>query len=94
MPLSRKHLQDVCLLYGGHKRCRYLAQDDNDWSKYYCVKRGPKKQEIDDEIDELVGDMQMKGQDPRKANIPLGDNCSGYPILKFIEQGYDKDKKS
>jgi len=93
MPLSKKHLQDVCLLYDGtYKKCRYLAQDDADWSKWYCVKKSSKKQGIDIEVDDFIADARKKGKDPRKENIPLGDNCEGYPILKYIEQGYDKDK--
>jgi hypothetical protein len=90
MPLSKKQLQDKCLLWSGsYKRCRYLAQDDNDWSKWYCLKLTAKKAEIDVETEEFIKDTRKKGQDPKKANIPLGDNCQGYPILKFIEQGYD-----
>ena len=93
MPLSKKHLQDVCLLNSGnYNRCRYLAQDDNDYSKWYCLKKSQKKAEIDIETSDFVRDSRKKGQDPRKANIPLGDNCGGYPIMKYIEQGHDKDK--
>lgn len=91
--LSLKQLQDVCLVHSGdHRRCRYLAQDDHDWQKWYCLKKSPKKAEIDVDVDEFIQETRKKGQDPRKANIPIGDNCQGYPILKYIEQGYDKDK--
>ena len=44
------------------------------------------------ETDDFIRETRKKGKDPRKENIPLGDNCEGYPILKYIEQGYDKDK--
>jgi hypothetical protein len=92
MPLSLKQLQDVCLLYkGGHKRCRYLARDDGDTGKWYCLKKTAKKSEIDDEANEFVKDQKKKGLDPSKQGYPLGNNCDGYPILKHIEQGFDKD---
>lgn len=91
--LSHKHLQDICLLYDGtHEKCRYLAQDEMDYSKYYCLKKSKKGAEIDVELDDFVKETRKKGKDPRKENIPLGDNCSGYPILRYLEQGYDKDK--
>lgn len=93
MPLSKKHLQDVCLLQGGYKKCRYLAQDDTDYTKWYCLKKTSKKDEIDQEVDDFVRETKKKGQDPKKTGTALGDNCEGYPILKIIEQGYDKDKK-
>ena len=90
MPLSKNQLHNVCLLYSGnHKRCRYLAQDDNDWNKWYCLKRTSKKADIDVETEDFIRQTRKKGQDPTKAGIPLGDNCQGYPIFKFIEQGYD-----
>ncbi len=91
MPLSLKQLHDVCLLYSGdYRRCRYLAQDDNDSSKWYCLKKNAKRQDIDDETQEFLKELKKKGTDPRKQGYPLGDNCTGYPILKHIEQGYDK----
>jgi hypothetical protein len=88
MPLSLKQLRDVCLLYSGtSKKCRYLAQDDTDSSKWYCLKQSSKKSEIDDETKEYLKDTKKKND---SKVIPLGDNCSGYPILKYKEQGYDK----
>lgn len=90
MPLSKKQLQDVCLLYDGtYKKCKYLAQDDSDWAKYYCLKKSSKKSEIDVETDDFIRETRKKGKDPRKENIPLGDNCEGYPIMKYINQGFD-----
>jgi arabinogalactan endo-1,4-beta-galactosidase len=69
-------------------RCRYAAQDDSDPTKWYCLKLSSKKAEIDDETKDFLKDAKKKGIDPKTA--PLGDNCSGYPILKYKEQGYDK----
>ena len=90
MPLSKKQLTDVCLLWSGnYKRCRYLAQDDTDWSKWYCIKLSAKKADIDVETEEFVRETRRKGQDPKKTNVPLGTGCAGYPVLKHLEQGYD-----
>jgi len=91
--LSQKQLRDVCLVYDGtYKKCRYLSQDENDYSKYYCLKRTAKAHDIDVELDDFVRDTRKKGKNPLKENVPLGDNCKGYPLLRHIEQGYDKDK--
>ncbi len=91
MPLSKKQLEDICLIHGGWKRCRFLAQDDNDFSKYYCLKQTTRRSEIDDETEEHIRKEISKGKNPRQGNIPLGDNCTkGLPILKHVEQGYDK----
>ena len=91
MPLSKKHLEDKCLLGESTSRtCRYLAQDEIDWSKHYCLKKSGKKSDIDVETSEFIEKIRKKGKDPFKENIPLGDNCGGYPILKHTEQGYDQ----
>jgi len=89
--LSKKQLQNICMQNSRtSKRCRYLAQDDTDSTKYYCVKQSSKKDEIDVDLEEFIEESKKKGHDPYKQGIPLGDNCPGYPILKYIEQGYDK----
>ena len=91
MPLSNKQLQDVCMLYcGDHRQCRYLAEDDNDHSKWYCLKKKKTdKDKIDKRMAQFVKDCAQKGIDPKSQNIPMGDNCAGYPVLKVIQQGYD-----
>lgn len=89
--LSQKQLRDVCLVYDGtYARCRYLAQDETDYTKWYCLKKSPKAKEIDVEISDFVKEARKKGKDPRKENVALGDNCQGYPIMRYLEQGYDK----
>jgi len=91
MPLSLAQLKDVCLLHRQDgKRCRYLAQDELDGSKWYCLKKSGKKAEVDDETEDYIKESKKKGIDPRSQVIPLGDNCAGYPILKHITQGYDQ----
>lgn len=90
MPLSLKQLQDVCLIYANDSRkCKYLAQDDSNPSVWYCLKKSSKKAEVDDETSDYLKDLKKKGVDPRKQGTPLGDNCDGYPILRYIKQGYD-----
>jgi hypothetical protein len=91
MPLSLKQLQDVCLYYNhDSKKCRYLAQDENDSSVWFCLKQSSKKSEVDTEVSEHLKELKQKNLDPLKQNIPLGDNCAGYPILRYIKQGYDQ----
>lgn len=82
MTLSVNHLNDVCLLGCPdiHKTCRYLRNDELNPSKWHCQKLIP---EIKSKIDYSVKTSIKK--------IPSGDNCSGYPILKNITQGYDID---
>lgn len=88
--LSQKQLTDVCLLYDPtYKQCRYLSRDENDYSKHYCLKRTAKANDIDVELDDFIRDTRKKGKDPKKENVPLGDNCKGYPLLRNIQQGYD-----
>jgi hypothetical protein len=54
------------------------------------LKKSSKKAEIDEETDDYLRDMRKKGNDPKKQAVPLGDNCEGYPILRYIKQGYDQ----
>jgi hypothetical protein len=48
-----------------------------------------KKEKIDVEVSSLVRDLKRKGKDINSRNIPVGNNCGGYIILKHIEQGYN-----
>jgi len=90
--LSKKQLQDVCLLHqGGASCCRYLAEDDQNYNVWYCVKHKlAEKKKIDQKITQWVQECKKQGLDPNTQNVPLADNCSGYPVLKHLEQGYDK----
>jgi len=91
MALSLKQLQDVCLLYvNDSRKCKYLAEDDSDKNLHYCLKKSSKKIEIDDESVDLLNDLKKKGINPHSQGMPLGDNCPGYPILRYIKQGYDQ----
>lgn len=87
--LSLKQINDVCLVRSSVRRCRYLDQDDTNSSKWYCLKQSSKKDEIDEEIVDYLDDLSKRGIDPSSKDIPLGDNCKGYPIFKNKLQGYD-----
>lgn len=88
--LSPKQLKDVCLFDDQtYRKCRYLSQDENDYTKYYCSKKTSKAQEIDLELDDFIRDARKKGKNPLSENVPLGDNCKGYPLLRNLQQGYD-----
>jgi hypothetical protein len=90
--LSKNHLKDVCLIdSSSHDKCRYLAEDENERGKYYCLKKSSKAKDIDIEVQDFLAEMQMKGKDPKKQNVPIGNNCSGYVVLRHKEQGYDKN---
>jgi hypothetical protein len=89
--LSQKHLHDICLLFdGGYKQCRYSEEDSQTW-KWYCVKlQKDHKAAIDKNVEEYLHECKKKGIDPKKGTPSLGDNCQGYVVLKYLEQGYDQ----
>jgi len=93
--LSLKQLEDVCLVGAGwqnvpvYKQCIYL---NASWPNSYCLKKNlVSKKNIEAQVLSHLKDCKKMGIDPKDANVPLGDNCDGYPKLKHIEQGYDKD---
>ncbi len=89
--LSQNQLDHVCLLGQGTACCLYLDQDPNDYQKFYCLKlRKADKQMMDDKVKDFLDNCKRIKLDPYKQNnIPFGDNCSGYPYLLNILQGYD-----
>lgn len=90
MTISKKHLQNICLLNNGNKMCRYLYNDDLDSSKWYCQKLRPiEKAKIDVSIDSFLFDCKKRKINPNNISRPLGDNCEGLLLLKNVEQGYD-----
>ena len=90
MSLSIPQLKDVCLLHSGAKQCRFLRIDDVDPDKHYCMKKRPvERRKIDQKVNEFLSDCQKKRMDASKQNLPIGDNCTGYPVLKHKLQGYD-----
>jgi type II secretory pathway component PulC len=90
MALTKKQLEDVCLINEGYKQCRYLdEEDDNGKIVQVCKKLTPDAVIIDEEIDEFMIDMQKNKQDPSTQNLPIQVNCNGYLKLKSKKQGYD-----
>jgi hypothetical protein len=89
MPLSNKQTRDVCLAQQGSKQCRYLSPDDQNWGRFNCLKLTSMRKVIDETLNDTIQDLKAKGIDYKKQGLPVGDNCSGYPLLRLIEQGYD-----
>ena len=89
--LSKNQLDNVCLLGQGCDCCRYLDQDELDYSKFYCLKLiQAYKKKTDDKVSDFLDNCKKIKLDPYKQNtIPFGDNCPGYPYLKNVQQGYD-----
>lgn len=86
MTLSLKQLNDVCLLNSDDKSklCRYLINDELDQNKWHCQKLRPNiKSKIDHDI--------LIAKHRKEMMVSIGDNCSGYPLLRNITQGYDLD---
>jgi hypothetical protein len=50
-----------------------------------------KRDKIDQSVQKYYEECKKMGVDPHSQGSPLGDNCAGYPLLRHIEQGYDKD---
>ena len=90
--LTNLHLNDVCLLYNNTgNQCRYLEEDHQSWL-WHCLKHNAnKKNDLDDQIRQMLADCLNKGIDPQAQGMACGDNCSGYPKLKHVAQGYDLD---
>lgn len=87
MALSKKQIENVCLIYNGSKQCRYLDIDEPN--KCNCLKLTCHKSDMDKRIRKYKEDLKKNGQDPSLMNTPIGDNCKGYPYLPTLKQGYD-----
>lgn len=87
--LSKKHLEKYCLPHGSSLCCHYLARDDSQPDRYYCLKKSNKKAVVDKELKEVLDLLKRKGSDPHKQGIPLGNNCPGFLLLKNVLQGFD-----
>lgn len=91
MALTKKQLNDVCYVSGGHLQCCYLDEDVDDQGRivHICKKLSPDRAIIDAEMTDFLNEQKKIGSDPTKQNVPLGDNCQGYVVLKVKPQGYD-----
>lgn len=91
--LTKSQLRDVCLAtVSDHRQCRYLGQDDMDPTVFVCLKLSARRAEIDEQVEEDLRKMKQKGINPTSQQMPLGDNCEGYPVLRYVKQGYDAEK--
>lgn len=89
--LTKKHLQDVCLLNQGSAQCRYLEADPRDYTKFVCKKKTPSRNIYDELVEEHIKQCASEGVDPKQTSEAQGNNCSGYLPFKNILQGYDLD---
>jgi hypothetical protein len=87
--LSKKHLEDRCLVWGGHKTCRYLVYDQQTGKNLCCKQVQGLKDEIDKRIEDYTTKAKKNNQDLSMLGRPVGDNCDGYLYLKNTLQGYD-----
>ena len=85
--LTLKQVEDVCLWGQSSDQCRHLAEDD--YGKFYCIKKTAQRAEIDKEVSEFIAKQKTQGADPYQSGIPLGDHCQGYLFLRHKSQGYD-----
>lgn len=88
MALTPLQVQDVC--YGGgnwwtagaNTICKYLDTVNRKDGKYVqvCTKLNPGAYAV----------LDKRRQSHPNAYDPKGDNCSGYLLLQYKDQGYDK----
>ena len=83
MPLSKLQVINVCQPKDGVV-CRYLSEDEFDSDIYFCLKKTSRKSVIDEMVEKST-----KGK-KNTSDMPIGDNCKGYPLLRHVEVGYDK----
>ena len=93
MALTKKHIDDFCLVHQGHNSCRYLIYDMPSGT-YLCTKLHPNLKAIKDDA------VAFNEREAGRVNLPVidyfnlhgighKDNCSGYFYMKNIQQGYD-----
>lgn len=83
--LSLKQIENICKVKDDTgKKCRYLTNNKNH---YICLKLSETNKKI---IDEQVKFHLDYYKNSKLVKLPpLGDNCSGYKISLYVEQGYD-----
>lgn len=95
MALTDKHVRQVCDIYGGNSRCRYLEEDMHEDQNgniqfiYVCRKKSPAKKSIDENVNKEIERLQNNNIPLQDSNYPMGDNCKGYVVLEVKPQGYD-----
>ena len=82
--LSDNHLEKVCMYGSGTKQCRFL--DNLNTGDCVCLKQTPQAITINSKVNTHIQSRKAKQLKPA---IPVGNNCSGYTMLKHVLQGYD-----
>jgi len=78
--LSKKQLEDVCLVGREAICCRYLCKDETKKDTYYCLKKSSKKAVIDLEVAEFLAFCNKKKINSKSFYLPIADNCDGLPL--------------
>lgn len=87
MPLTKLHVINVCKQGQGSAECRYLEEDGVLFpGTYQCLKSSPHKKIIDEEVEHY----QKRHRQRKNDDVPMGDNCKGYPVLRHKSVGYDQ----
>lgn len=88
--LSLKQIKNVCLVDNENgKKCRYISKKDNDI--YVCLKLANESRKIIDE--QVKSYIDAVYHSKNQIHPPLGDNCAGYKVSLYVEQGYDVRRK-
>ena len=69
--LPKNYVENIC------KSCRYLICE-NITKEFQCAKLTPEGKKID----HMVSDY-LKIKKPEEYNLPLDDNCNGYPFVNY-----------
>ena len=88
MPLSDLQVLHVCKMNASSSQtCRYLSEDIIVQGSFQCLKLTGQKLVIDEAVADYVS--TSVSQD----DVPIGDNCPGYPVLRHAIVGFDRDQK-
>ena len=95
--LSEKQVEDVCLPFvcnanGGimsSAQCRYCVFDYSGTTQCHKLSKSA-RDNIDKKIEKLKQEAVTQGVSLDDIGEPTGDNCPGFPIMRYVEQGYNK----
>lgn len=88
MPLSDLQVFHVCKMnVSNNQTCRYLSEDIIFQGSYQCLKLTGQKPHIDEAVSDYISSRVSED------DVPVGDNCPGYPVLRHAVVGFDKDQK-
>ena len=86
MPLTKLHVINVCKIGQKENQCRYLEEDAVQAGVFSCLKLSPHRKIIDEEVAAYTKKHRSRNND----DMPVADNCKGYPVLRHKQVGYDK----